>query len=291
MTCHTAQSGFALSMNTRQLNRTDTYGGVATNVLRHLHGAGYFSNAVDDPGTLPAFARATDTSQSLDWRVRSYLAVNCVQCHQPGGAALGAWDARPTLPLDSAGVINGSLTNPGGDPGNRVIVPGDLTHSMLLRRLTADGMPRMPPLGSNVTDPGAIQLVTEWVQSLTNRVSFAQWQTVHFGSPAHPDADPGDDPDGDGLSNALEFLGGSLPGQTGDSWTWSAAFENGRAEFAIPLPAGRGCLVETSTNLLSWTRWDVPGNTLRYLPGAGVYNVGAPLLDDLRYFRLQLSQP
>jgi tetratricopeptide (TPR) repeat protein len=57
--------------------------------------------------------------------VRSYLAVNCVQCHQPGGASQGSWDARFTTKTDTANLINGLLVNNDGEAANRFIVPGD----------------------------------------------------------------------------------------------------------------------------------------------------------------------
>ncbi len=43
--CHTAVGGFALSFNTRQLNRTHTYGAQTLNQIGALSGAGYFHDA------------------------------------------------------------------------------------------------------------------------------------------------------------------------------------------------------------------------------------------------------
>jgi hypothetical protein len=45
-------------------------------------------------------------------------------------------------------------------------VPGDPAHSIVLRRLKADGSPRMPPLASNELDQEAIKLMTEWIKQL-----------------------------------------------------------------------------------------------------------------------------
>jgi mono/diheme cytochrome c family protein len=114
-TCHTPVAGHALSFNTRQLNRAGQ--------IQSIRDLGYFTTPPAEVNNLPAFATATDNSQSLEWRVRSYLAVNCVQCHQPGGAALGNWDARPTTPTDSANLINGILADDRGNPANRFAVP------------------------------------------------------------------------------------------------------------------------------------------------------------------------
>ncbi len=157
MTCHTQPAGYALSFNTHQLNRGDQLG--------DLESAGYFSQAIgEDPHALPALAAADDESASLEWRVRSYLQANCAQCHQPNGSSRGDWDARITTPLDATNILSGLLVNDGGDPLNRWMVPGDPDHSMILKRLRGDSVPRMPPLATTVRDLAAEQLITEWIQ-------------------------------------------------------------------------------------------------------------------------------
>ena len=162
--CHTPAGGHALSFNTPQLNRTHDYAGVSANQLTALAAAGYFTEAtVPVPATLPALAPAEDTAASLEKRVRSYLAANCVQCHQPGGAAQGLWDARFSTATSSAGLIDGTLVNNFGDSANRVIAPNDAAHSMLLTRISTRGAHQMPPLGSNELDHSAINLLTTWI--------------------------------------------------------------------------------------------------------------------------------
>ena len=165
--CHSGVAGHALSFNSPQINRAHDYGGASQNQIEALSSAGYFSSPASGVGSLPAFARADDGSQSLEWRVRSYLAVNCVQCHQPGGAAQGNWDARYTTPIDSANLIYGLLLNDGGDSDNRFVTPEDPGHSMLLKRQQGLSAPRMPPLATNERDLVAEQLITDWINSLT----------------------------------------------------------------------------------------------------------------------------
>ena len=74
---------------------------------------------------LSALVAATNTAWSLEYRVRSYLAANCAQCHQTGGPNLSVfWDARITTPTAAAGIINGPLVfPPPNDINRRVIVP------------------------------------------------------------------------------------------------------------------------------------------------------------------------
>src|SRR5439155_9139346 len=110
--------GQALGFNTPQLNRDSDYGGVSENQIRALNDAGYFQPPLSGVRTLPALAHATNGAVSLDYRVHSYLAANCAQCHQPGGIGRGSFDARITTPLSAAGIIDGSLLNDLGDSQN-----------------------------------------------------------------------------------------------------------------------------------------------------------------------------
>ena len=49
--------------------------------------ADYFNTNVNNLRTLRVLAHPTNAAVSLEYRVRSYLAANCAQCHQPGGLA------------------------------------------------------------------------------------------------------------------------------------------------------------------------------------------------------------
>ena len=165
--CHTNVGGFALSFNTRQLNSNHPYQSGPANQIQALSNAGYFTTTVGNIGSLPTLARPDDTSASIELRARSYLQVNCAQCHQPGGTGLGAWDARIATSLSSAGIVNGILNDVRGDAANRVLVPQDPGHTMLLRRMQNLPLaPRMPPIGSNVLDQASIALMAEWVNAI-----------------------------------------------------------------------------------------------------------------------------
>lgn len=137
--CHTAAGGLALGFNTPQLNRDHDYGDPVTNQILALSLAGYLNTNVTSVHALRSLAPATDNSVSLEYRVRSYLAANCVQCHQPGGSAMALWDARITTTTPNAGIINGPLLADGGDPNNHVVTPGSLSNSMLLARISTRG--------------------------------------------------------------------------------------------------------------------------------------------------------
>jgi mono/diheme cytochrome c family protein len=163
--CHTDVAGGVLGFNTWQLNGN---GQSKENQIEMLAKAGYFTPGSDMPEVkkLGAYAKADDTKASLEWRVRSYLGANCLQCHQPGGVVQGFWDARPTTATDMAGLINGPLVSDRGDRLVKVVVPGDTAHSMLLTRMQGHDAPRMPPLATSEEDPASEKLVGEWINSL-----------------------------------------------------------------------------------------------------------------------------
>lgn len=170
-TCHNQTAGGALSFNTRQLNRVHDYGMGDENQLEALEMAGYFSNPVPDAASLPEFSAPGDESASLEERARSFLSVNCISCHQEGGSALGEWDARPWLTLEESGILDSPLSNSGGDPHARTLVPGDPQRSMILQRLLAaespGPLPQMPPLGSNEPNVEGIALIESWIGSMS----------------------------------------------------------------------------------------------------------------------------
>lgn len=292
--CHTDVAGHALSFNTRQLNRTHPYGAQTPNQIDALNDAGYLTpgTAPATTNTLSAFAPADDATSSLEWRVRSYLAVNCVQCHQPGGASLGNWNARSTTPTDFANLINGLLVNPGGDPANRWCVPGDTSLSMILKRLSGIGGSRMPPLATTERDFAAEALITDWINNdLPARESFADWQMTHFGSTTDPDAQPSANPDGDAQKNDLEFMLGENPNLNDPPYTPLGNVDDAQFSLTFIHPANRSALIETSTDFQAWSLWDSPGNAPVFPATTEQRTIFGPVDAPKRFFRLRFSTP
>jgi len=294
LACHTAVAGHALSFNTRELNQTSTMNGLTGNQLALLSAAGYFTAPIAAPQTLPAFAALTNDACSLEFRVRSYLAENCVQCHQPGGAGAQTWDARPWLTLQMTRLINGTPDNNGGDPFNKLIVPGDTNHSVLLQRLVGTTFSRMPPLATHELDHGAIDLVTKWITTdLTNRLSFADWQVKWFGSTNNPLAAATADPDGDGANNYYEYLTQSSPlTNAPPPWTITMNRAAGTVGVSFLRVANLGFVVETSPDFKNWVPWDVPGNRLWYSATSYMDTITGPLTSETnRFYRVHIYEP
>jgi uncharacterized repeat protein (TIGR03806 family) len=164
LVCHTEKGGGALTFNTRQMNRA--FSGSTTNQITALTQAGYLSGAPASLAGLPALVDPTETAQPLDRRARSYLDTNCAQCHQPGGTALGLWDARSTTPLSLAKIVNGALLESDAGTEDRVLVPGVDFYSFILRHMAGIFSPRMPPVGSNERDLAGEALISAWSADL-----------------------------------------------------------------------------------------------------------------------------
>ena len=185
---------------------------MTTNQVGALASAGFFSNPPAHPHGLRALAGITNDAVSRTYRVRSYLEANCAQCHQPAGNVFSTWDARARVPLSQAAIIHGALANNPGGGDDKVISPGSIPKSAILKRMTSTGSDRMPPLGSTVIDQAGVDLIAAWVtQDLPAFESYPAWATRTMGSSeGHPATA---DDDQDGALNFAEYLMNTTPTQ------------------------------------------------------------------------------
>jgi uncharacterized repeat protein (TIGR03806 family) len=167
--CHTAAASYVLGVKTRQLNGNYPYPatGVTDNQLRAWNHAGIFDTALSTFTNYDKLVSLTNTSAAITWRVRSYLDSNCSQCHRPGGAP-ALWDARYDTPLASQNIVNGTVGNTLGIFGAKVVVPQDLTRSVMYLRVNSLDTIKMPPLARNRIDTNAVATIGQWINVLVS---------------------------------------------------------------------------------------------------------------------------
>jgi len=211
-TCHTQPSGHALSFRTRQLNVPGNLGANTGNYLSLLANAGYLTNAPANPAALPHLYRPDENAQSLEVRVRSYLDANCSNCHRAGGTGGGTWDARAHVSLAQTGLIYGLTTDAPLHAGDRLIVPGDVAHSVIYNRIAeAHDYSRMPPVGSSVIDLEGAKLLSDWIEGLPPYATYPDWRLAKFASGNSANGLSNANPDGDRLDNLGEWAFGTNP--------------------------------------------------------------------------------
>jgi uncharacterized repeat protein (TIGR03806 family) len=173
LTCHTPAAGFALGLESAQLNHDFTYAstGRIANQLRTLDSIVMFTTPLGDPAAQPVMPSPSDTSAALDARARSYLHTNCAQCHRPNGVANVNLDLRFATALSNTGACDVPPTAGDLDIGAaaRIVAPGNADASVLVARIEIDrgDARRMPPLASNVIDTAGVTLIRDWITSLT----------------------------------------------------------------------------------------------------------------------------
>jgi uncharacterized repeat protein (TIGR03806 family) len=164
--CHNDVVGFALGLETRQLDGPFDYpSGVTANQVDTLEHIGLFDAKVARPALLtdPADSRA-----ALDDRVRSYLHINCAICHRPEGKFPGI-DLRLGVPLAATGLCNQAPTkgSAGAAPPALRLVPGHPEQSVTYTRVaTLDQTIRMPQVATAVVDPLGTALLSDWIKGI-----------------------------------------------------------------------------------------------------------------------------
>jgi uncharacterized repeat protein (TIGR03806 family) len=165
MGCHTAVTGRALGLNTRQFNRSHSYAvtGRSDNQLRTLNHIGVFSSDIGAASQYAAMPDPKGSAGSLQDRAKAWLDSNCSNCHQPNGPTPVNMDLRYATRLADMRLLG--IDNEGSVDGVR-IVSGNHQGSLLWQRAnsTANGV-RMPPLGGSVIDAQALQLLGDWIDS------------------------------------------------------------------------------------------------------------------------------
>lgn len=110
-----------------------------------------------------------DDSNDLSVRARSYLHLNCAQCHRPGGGTISGLDLRRKTPDEKMNAID--VPPAQGDFGigeefARIIDPGFPERSTLVYRTATAGPGSMPKAGCGEVDVEGAKLLWEWVAAM-----------------------------------------------------------------------------------------------------------------------------
>jgi uncharacterized repeat protein (TIGR03806 family) len=169
LSCHTSAAGFALGLESAQLNHAFTYAstGRTANELHTLDEVVMFTTPLGDPALQPVLPDPFG-SAALAQRARAYLHTNCSQCHRPGGPTPSSMDLRYSTLLANTAACDAPPQS--GDLGigtaARIIAPGSAANSVLVARVNRRDASQMPPLATNLIDTVGVQLLSDWVASL-----------------------------------------------------------------------------------------------------------------------------
>lgn len=292
LSCHNSANGGPAGFNTAQLNRTVISSGGLLSQLDTLTEAGYFSTPPANTPLMPSLAGSEDQTQTLETRVRSYLAANCAQCHQPGGATRATWDARITTSLEDSGLLNKESV-PMGNPSLSLVEPGNPDRSALFLRISQLGQNHMPPLATSELDHAAISLVSRWITNdLPTRPRFSTWAVNWLvGVPAEQ-AVRSADPDEDGLDNYTEYLLRENPKSPVKWWKPRITADAGGHTMRFPRLSGRRFEVEWSDRLganAQWQRLERIENDPRLVTADGEAIIPLPEAN-VRFYRVKVSE-
>jgi len=168
--CHTHNAGFVLGLNTRQLNREESFGDTKENQLERFHRLKLFTQRLARPvAELEAFPDWDDKQASLEKRARAYLDVNCALCHSPGGFGTAGGSIAN---LDFHQSFEHAFAAPpkSAPDAKRWIMPGHPEDSQLIQRMKSrHPKDQMPPLATNRPDVEALEVLGRWIQEMPSQ--------------------------------------------------------------------------------------------------------------------------
>jgi len=170
--CHTEMAGVMglLGPKARNLNKDHAYEDGIENQLDHWSQIGILTGAPDASSAPRAPVFDDPSTGDLESRARTYLDVNCSNCHnsqglaRPSGLYLTIDETDPT----ALGICKSPVAAGQGSGGlSYDIVPGAPEESILLFRMSSvqPGI-AMPELGRQLVHEEAIQVLCDWIASL-----------------------------------------------------------------------------------------------------------------------------
>lgn len=168
-TCHkNPDVPIPIATKPQSLNSTYSYAEGSMNQLAKWEAMGYLEGGY--PANIVTTVRWDDPTQDLDLRVRSYLDMNCAHCHAEDRHC----DYRPMRFGFSETVdpVNIGVCVPPDDPiepsQTHIVARGNPARSMMHFRINSnDEAVRMPLLGRTIVHEEAVEMIDEWISSLS----------------------------------------------------------------------------------------------------------------------------
>ncbi|MFC7356216.1 Ig-like domain-containing protein [Jejudonia soesokkakensis] len=168
-TCHnTADVPIPIGLKPQNINSNYPYESGTQNQLEEFVRNGYLENTL--PSNITTVVDWEDTSEPLDIRMRSYVDINCAHCH----SAERYCNYRPLrfqFDLTEDDVNMGVCVDPDTaiPPYTKLVEPGNIDNSLVYFRLqTTLPQYRMPLLGRTLQHEEHLELVEQWIESLSN---------------------------------------------------------------------------------------------------------------------------
>lgn len=171
--CHkTVGQAIPIGPKPQNINSIFNYQEGSKNQLQKWEEMGYLES--NYPSNILTTVKWNDLSQPADLRMRSYFDSNCAHCHTTGGHC----DYRPIKLAfnESADPTNlGVCVEPDEDISfwidenpSHIVMPGDINNSVMYHRMnTTEDAIKMPLIGRSLIHNEAVDLLVEWINSLT----------------------------------------------------------------------------------------------------------------------------
>ncbi|HWB13777.1 MAG TPA: PQQ-dependent sugar dehydrogenase [Pirellulales bacterium] len=119
------------------------------------------------PERYPHLVDPYDDAQPVELRARSYLHVNCAQCHVEAGGGNAQMELRFETALAKMRIVGVEpLHGPFGLERARLVAPGDPDRSVLPHRMSVRGRGQMPQLATSLVDRRAVDLIRRWIAEM-----------------------------------------------------------------------------------------------------------------------------
>ena len=171
-TCHkTGDVSIPIGPKPRNINLAFNYGTETKNQLQKWAEIGYLED--NYPSNIELLPSWDNESVSLELRARSYLDINCAHCHSEESHCAYRpvrFDFESSDNPLNLGICVEPDTEIVGAGLTHIVNPGSFDRSVLYYRLNSvEESERMPLLGRSLRHQEGVQLIKEWINSLTTQ--------------------------------------------------------------------------------------------------------------------------